>query len=68
MDPSLATVHDGRKYMWDGRAYASAEEARAAVSGYERERFEVRLVERDGAFFVYTRRAVSGSVTGSGAP
>lgn len=60
MDPKLALVHDGKKFMWDGRTYESREDAAVAVAGYESDRFQVHLVEQDGAFLVYTRRVVAG--------
>lgn len=59
MNPNPAMNHEGRRYMWDGRTYATAEEAAGIAAGYERDRFEVRLLEQDGAFLVYTRRAVT---------
>lgn len=59
MSPSSTAIWEGRKFMWDGRVYATPEEAAGVVAGYENDRFEVRLVEQDGTFLVYTRRAVS---------
>ena len=54
-----ARVIEGRKFMWDGREYASPEEADAARKEYEKERFETRSVEEDGSIHVYTRRVVT---------
>jgi len=62
MNPNLAMIRDGKKFMWDGCPYATAEEASRAKAGYENDRFEVRLVEQDGTFLVYTRRAVKEAV------
>jgi hypothetical protein len=49
---------EGKKYMWDGRVYSSADEAQRARSGYERDAFETWSCEEDGMFLVYTRRVV----------
>jgi hypothetical protein len=60
-NPDLARVEGGRKFLWDGRVYASRDEARAQAASYEADAFEVRLVEQDGQLFVYTRRPVKGA-------
>jgi len=59
MSPSPALFQEGNKFMWDGRVYATAEEAARIAAGYENDRFDVRLHEENGAFLVYTRRAVT---------
>lgn len=59
MDPSAAMSWEGRKFLWDGRVYATADEAARVASGYEAERFEVRILEQDGTHLVYTRRVAS---------
>jgi hypothetical protein len=64
VSPSVAVSWEGRKFMWDGQVYATAGDAAGAAAGYEAERFEVRLVEQDGTFLVYTRRA-AGEATGT---
>jgi hypothetical protein len=58
MTPSSARVVDGRKFMWDGRIYASAEEAGRATSAYAADGFETWAAEEEGSFLVYTRRLV----------
>jgi hypothetical protein len=64
MSPNLATISDGKKFMWDGQAYATQDEASRAEKTYQNDHFESRLVEQDGKFFVYTRRTVNeGAVT-----
>ena len=58
MSPNLSLIRDGKKFMWDGRLYASPEEASHAGEAYQNDRFEIRVVEEDGQFLVYTRRVV----------
>ena len=47
---------DGKRFYWDGRTYASAEEAQAAASSYAADGFEVRLLEGPEGHLVYSRR------------
>lgn len=56
MGPNLAAVFDGKKFMWDGRLYASREEASETENAYRSDNFEVHRVEEDGKFLIYTRR------------
>lgn len=56
--PSLTTIVDGKKFMWDGQSYETRDAADQARQRYERDRFEVRCVECDGRSLLYTRRAV----------
>jgi hypothetical protein len=58
MNPNLALVSDGKKFMWDGRSFENREEASRVAESYENNSFEVRTVEEGGKFFVYTRRVV----------
>jgi len=62
MSANLAMISDGKKFMWDGQVYATKEEACAAEQSYRKDNFEVRLVEQDQQFLVYTRRAVKEAV------
>jgi len=48
----------GRKFMWDGQAYDSKEAVEQVVSRYQGEGFETEIVEEEGKFLAYTRRAV----------
>jgi hypothetical protein len=59
MTPSLALFADGKKFMWDGRVYATREEAARAAEAYQQERFEVRTVEHGDGYLVYTRRVAA---------
>ena len=58
MSPNLSLVSDGKKFMWDGRRYASQDEASRAGEAYRNDRFETQVVEEEGQFLVYTRRVV----------
>jgi len=58
MSPNLAMIGDGKKFMWDGQLYENKEEASRAAESYRNENFEIRMVEEDGKFLMYTRRTV----------
>jgi hypothetical protein len=48
--------------MWDGRPYATRDEALLAEETYRHDRFEACVAEEEGQFLVYTRRVVSNAV------
>lgn len=56
MKPNLATLRDGKKFIWDGRCYETSEEASRVKEAYQYDGFEVRMVEEAGKFLIYTRR------------
>lgn len=56
MSPDLSLICDGKKFMWDGSLYVTREEASALESAYQKDNFEVREIEEEGKFLVYTRR------------
>ncbi len=58
MSPNLAMISDGKKFMWDGQLHATREDAARVGDSYQNDKFEVRMVEQDGKFLVYTRRLV----------
>lgn len=60
MNPNLSLISDGKKFMWDGRPYATREEAAAVREACQRDGFEVQVVEEGGKFLIYTRRTVKG--------
>ena len=60
MNPNLSLISDGKKLMWDGRPYATREEASTVREACENNGFEVRVVEEGERFLVYTRRVVKG--------
>ncbi len=59
MSPNLSIISDGKKFMWDGKLYDNREEASRAGESYQNENFQIRTVEEDGKFLVYTRRTVT---------
>jgi len=58
MNPNLALVSGGKKFMWDGRVYDTREDASLAGEGYRSDNFDVLMAEEGGKFLVYTRRVV----------
>ena len=58
MSPDLTMIAEGKKFLWDGQLYESKEEAARVAESYRNENFEIELVEEDGKFLVYSRRAV----------
>jgi len=56
--PDSSIVIDGKKYMWDGVAYSSKEEAEAKMEDYKKDGFEVEVIEQEGQCFLYTRKVV----------
>jgi hypothetical protein len=58
MDQDLGRVFEGRKFLWDGLIYAGRAEAESRAQAYRSDGFEVRLVEQEGKFLLYTRRTV----------
>jgi hypothetical protein len=58
MSANLAMISDGKKFMWDGKLYSTNEGASEAEQSYRTNGFEVRMVQEEGKFLVYTRRVV----------
>jgi hypothetical protein len=65
MSANLAMISDGKKFMWDGQLYDTEEAALRAEQSYHNYNFEVRVVEREGYFLLYTRRVVKELVVAS---
>lgn len=59
---------EGKKFLWDGRTYESQDAANAAQKAYEADGFETHVLEAEGKFGVYTRRAVTQSAPETPAP
>jgi hypothetical protein len=59
MGANLSLVRDGKKFLWDGRPYATQEEALHAGEAYRDNKFEICMVEAEGQFLLYTRRVVN---------
>jgi len=55
----LARIFQGKKYMWDGKAYSDRKEAEETARKYQSERFEVETITEDGQYFVFTRRVAA---------
>jgi hypothetical protein len=64
MTPPLAKKSEGKKFMWDGGNYATAEEARQVMEGYAKDGFEVQMFEEEGQFLVYSRRVAAAQKAG----
>jgi len=58
MNPNLAMVSNGKKFMWDGRTLESRDEAAKVAEQYRNDSFEVLIAEVGGKFLAYTRRTV----------
>ena len=58
MSPDLAMNVEARSSCGMGQLYKNREDASRAGESYRNDNFEVRLVEEDGKFLVYTRRVV----------
>ncbi|MBE0432638.1 hypothetical protein IBX73_04125 [candidate division WOR-3 bacterium] len=67
MESESVRFFDGHKYMWDCAVCGTKEEAEAKKTKYENGNFEVRIVEEENKFFLYTRRVVT-EVKVEGAP
>lgn len=64
MSPPLAWLGDGKRFMWDGRVYPTREEASMTKDRYQHDNFEVRIVDDESGFLIYTRRPVKETVVG----
>lgn len=57
--PDASKIIDGKKFMWDGLLYESEKEAQEVKKKYEEDNFEVRLLEEENKYLLYTRRVVT---------
>ena len=55
----LALLFDGKKFMWDGKEYASDEEAAPIRKEYADNGFEVQAHKEGSKTYLYTRRVVT---------
>lgn len=62
MSVNLTMIDEGKKFLWDGQLYATEEEASVVEESYHKNDFEVRMVEQDKHFLLYTRRVVKEAV------
>lgn len=51
-----AKIIDGKKFMWDGINYESEAAANENADKYSKDGFETTVIEKDGKYFVYSRR------------
>ena len=56
MEIPLARKVDGKKYLWDGAAYSTQDDAQKVMEEYQKEGFEVHLVADGDQYLVYSRR------------
>ena len=49
---------EGMKFMLDGQAYDSQADAEKVMEDYRIAGFDVRILEEDGKFLVFSRRVV----------
>ena len=68
MDAEQAIYEGVSKFMCDGETYASRKDAEDKAKEYEEKDFEVRIVEKGGSCYIYTRRVVTEIVLESEAP
>ena len=54
----LARRFEGKKFMWDGKAYPDEQQAREAAQKYQADGFAATLFSEDNRFYVFTRREV----------
>jgi hypothetical protein len=66
--PDSSRIINGKKFMWDGVAYPSQEEAQGVMEKYKKDNFEVEFVGEKNQFLVYTRRIVKEIVLDGKAP
>ena len=59
MDIPLARKLNGKKFIWDGGAYATEDEAQQMMHGYEKDGFETRMFVKEEQFLVYSRRVAT---------
>jgi hypothetical protein len=62
----LARTFNGKKFMWDGRAYTDEKETGAAAREYADGGFEVETVNEGSEHFLFTRRVVTEVVVEGG--
>jgi len=50
-------IFDGKKFMWDGREYVK-ENAEKMAEKYRGDGFEVKIIDEDNKYLLFTRRVV----------
>jgi hypothetical protein len=59
MEIPLARKIAGKKYLWDGTAYVTQDDARQAMEAYQKDGFDVHLVLEGDRYLVYSRRVAT---------
>jgi len=57
--PEFIRYFDEQKFMWDNIEYPDAAAAKTAAETYEKDGFEVRIVEEGDSSLVYSRRVAA---------
>jgi heterodisulfide reductase subunit A len=57
--PPLSREVAGKKFMWDGAAYVTKDDARQAMETYKKDGIQVHLFLEEDKYLVYTRRLVT---------
>ena len=57
--PDSSRIINGKKFMWDGVVYESKEKAQEVMEKYNKDGFEVELIEEEKQYLLYTRRVVT---------
>ena len=64
MNIPIAKFYDGKKFMWDGEAYETEEQARQKSEAYHKEGFEVQIDKNSNIYLVYSRRVAAKQTQG----
>ena len=59
LSTALAREVAGKKFLWDGAAYLTRDDARQAMEAYKKDGFEVHMFLEQDRYLVYTRRLVT---------
>jgi hypothetical protein len=57
--PDLSKLIDGKKFMWDGETHETEKEAQEVKKKYEDDNFEVKLIQDENQYLLYSRRVVT---------
>ncbi len=52
-------LFEDQKFGWDGTEYDSMEAAREKAKEYEKNGFDIEIVEEDEGYYVFSRRIVT---------
>ncbi|RJQ65838.1 MAG: hypothetical protein C4519_26895 [Desulfobacteraceae bacterium] len=56
MSIPLSRKFEGKKFMWDGAAYDTEDQARQTMEVYRKNGFEVQVSQNTDKYLVYSRR------------